>query len=456
MRLYVHLFCFSVVSLILFITSCDNNYKPPTFADDIAPIIYTNCTPCHRPGEAGPFSLISYNDVLKRIKTIKFAVSTGFMPPWPADRNYTHFVNERFLTKEQIELIINWIDNGAPTGDTVKIKYISPQVNMVINRHPDLVLKMPAPFFLKGNNRDKFYLMKLPYELDRDTFIKAIEFVPGNRKLVHHVNGFIVQYDESKKKNLNVGEWVVDAEEYADRKLAYDKMKIPNDDGTYPMLTPSAFNYLPGMESIIYPEGLGGYFIKKKGYILFRDIHYGPSRVDQWDSSYVNIYFSNTPPVRRTLELQMGTFGVSPIVPPLVVPPDSVKKFITQTQIPIDISVLSINPHMHLLGKSYLAYAITPALDTIRLVKINKWDFRWQYTYTFEKPVKIPAGSVIRVEGVYDNTKNNPNNPFSPPQVIAEREGSMRTTDEMFQFMITYVPYKNGDENISLNTASSK
>ena len=105
---------------------------------------------------------------------------------------------------------------------------------------------------------------------------------------------------------------------------------------------------------------------------------------------------------------------------------------------------------MHLLGKSFLAYAITREHDTIPLVRIKKWDFRWQYFYTFKKIVRIPAGSIIVAEGVFDNTKNNPNNPFSPPREITGLGGSMRTTDEMFQLILTFLPYLPGDENISL------
>jgi hypothetical protein len=116
----------------------------------------------------------------------------------------------------------------------------------------------------------------------------------------------------------------------------------------------------------------------------------------------------------------------------------------------MDISLLTVNPHMHLLGKKFLAYAIKPDGDTIPLIRINNWDFRWQYFYTFKHMIKIPKGSFIYVEGVYDNTTNNPLNPFNPPHTVSEQKGSMRVTDEMFQFIMTYLPYQNGDENISL------
>lgn len=187
-----------------------------------------------------------------------------------------------------------------------------------------------------------------------------------------------------------------------------------------------------------------------------KDIHYGPTSIGGYDSSYFNIYYSAKPPQRQTFEMQLGTLGISEIVPPLVIPPDEVKTFRTKSVVSEDISILTINPHMHLLGKKFIAYALTPTNDTVRLIRINNWDFKWQYFYTFKKMVKIPKGSTIYVEGVFDNTAENPLNPFRPPRTVSEREGSMRTSDEMFQFIITYLPYEKGDENISLDNFSMR
>ena len=190
----------------------------------------------------------------------------------------------------------------------------------------------------------------------------------------------------------------------------------------------------------------------KEGAILLANIHYGPSPSDVVDSSHINVFFSPVPPKRPIRELQLGTFGVAPVEPALVIPAGQIKTFHTQWQVPEDISLLSVNPHMHLVGSKMLAYAVTPAKDTIRIIRINKWDFRWQYYYTFPKMKKIPAGSVIHVFATYDNTAQNPNNPFHPPREISEGEGneSMSTKEEMFQFIFSFLPYQPGDENISL------
>ena len=423
----------------------------PVFSNEIAPIIYKNCSPCHRPGSGAPFDLITYQDVKKHLHTIQLCINEKLMPPWPADTNYSHFRDEKVLTKNELLLLNKWIDNGAPIGNVSIIPKPPEFYNHSMFGKPDLVLKMRQAFLIKGDNKDNFIMLKIPYELLKDTFIRGIEIVPGNKKLVHHINAHLIQYEPGAKKNISSGVPFVDTEK-KDKQQAFELLDLKNDDGTYPLLTPSVTNYLPGVEASFYPENIGGYKMKKSGAILLDNIHYGPSPIDTTDETSFNIYFSPLPPKRPVKEFILGTSGISKIEPPLVVPADSIKKFTTSYMVPEDISLLTINPHMHLLGSSFLAYVLLPDGDTLPLIRIPKWDFRWQYFYTFKKIIKIPAMSIIHVEGIYDNTENNPLNPFQPPRIISEREGSMRTTDEMFQLICTYIPYKNGDENISLET----
>jgi hypothetical protein len=432
--------------------SCGNDESPRniTFSEHIAPIIYKNCTSCHRKGEAAPFVLYNFEDVSSRSKLIKFVTETRFMPPWPADADYTHFIDEKVLTADEIALIGKWVDQGSQPGDLSKMPAmpVFPEGSQL--GKPDLVIKLRDVFKIPGDGKDRFMLMRVPYELKQDQFIKTIEVVPGNRKLVHHVNAQLLSYPPDKRKDVMAGNVAVDVNEYPNKLEAYKALGLPNDDGTFPMLTQSVTNYLPGVTPPVYPDGIGGFKLAKKGAIFLKDIHYGPSRIDTTDQTAFNVFFADSPPKRPTQEFQMGTYGVSPVVPPLVIPPDTIMTFTSDYTVPFDISILTINPHMHLLGKSFLAYAVTQQGDTIPLIRIKKWDFRWQYFYTYKKMLKIPAGARIHVEAVFDNTRKNPNNPFSPPQLVAEREGSMRTSDEMLQFIVTYLPYQNGDENISL------
>ena len=438
---------------ILILTSCgdDKKIEHPTFSENIAPIIYKNCTSCHRPGEAGPFNLLSYEDAKSRSTLMKFVTKTRFMPPWPADAGYTHFIDEKVLTQDEIDLIGQWIDEGCVKGDSTKMPPLpifptGSQIGV-----PDLVIKFRDAFKIRGDAKDKFMLMRVPYQIPEDKYISTIEVIPDNRKLLHHLNAQLLSYDFDKKKDVFAGNVTIDLDSFPDKLIAYKELGLANDDGTtFPMMTMSVTNYLPGVTPPIYPDGIGGFKMVRKGALFLKDIHYGPSRVDTTDQTTFNVFYAKAPPKRPTQEFQMGTFGISPTVPILSIPANEVKTFTSEYKVPFDISILTINPHMHLLGKSFWAYAVTLQGDTIPLIKINKWDFRWQYFYTFKKMLKIPKGATIHTVGVYDNTRSNPNNPFSPPRLVAERDGSMRTSDEMFQFIVTYLPYQNGDENVSL------
>jgi hypothetical protein len=433
----------------LIISSCTN--KEIHFHRQIKPIIHKNCATCHNPNGAGPFNLISYEDIKKRTDMISEVINQNYMPPWPADPEYRSFTGEKSLTKEEKDIIKKWIKNGAIEGDITEDLFLN--FNNKKSK-PDLQITMDTAHSTSGLNNDEFWMMKFPLKLENDTFIKRIEFVPDNKQVVHHMNAHLISYKDKQKKDILKGERKINTELYTDSE-AFQKLDILNDDGTYPILTPSVSNYLPGSESIQYPEGIGILQASKKNIILVNDFHYAPTPYAEKDSSYFNIYFSSTPPKRIVKETQLGTFGISKIKPALIIPPNKIKKFRTQARITQDISLLTINPHMHLLGKSFLSYAVTLNNDTIPLIKIDNWNFRWQYFYTFKKMLKIPAGSEIIVEATFDNTINNPDNPFSPPQQISERKdfngrGSMKTSDEMLQFIINYLDYQEGDENIIL------
>lgn len=463
-------FVFLIVGCIL-LSACGGSDKPiadelpekPTFAEHIAPIIHNNCTPCHRDESIAPFKLVTYQDVKRKGGLIKVVTATRYMPPWPADPNYRHFIGEKVLTDTQIKIIERWVDQGMAAGDTTKIPPLKDFDKPYIKQKPNLVIAFDKAYIIKGNNTDNFLVMRLPYQIAKDTFVKYIEFVPGNRKAVHHVNTNLLSYEPEKKRNVFDGkryfveDWNM-AEEGRSSKMdkvsaIHKTVGIPNDDGTYPLLTYSVSNYLPGAEPYMYPDGIGGYYFKQKGALYLNDMHYGPQTADAKDSSYFNIYYAPKPPERPTGEFIIGTLstgGKAPVKPALIVPPNEVKTFTAEMVIPKDISLLTVVPHMHLIGKTFVAYAIPPQGDTIPLIRINNWDFRWQYFYNFKQMVKIPAGSRIVAEGMYDNTARNVNNPYSPPREIREREGSMKTTDEMFQLICVYVDYKPGDENISL------
>ncbi len=426
------------------IFSC-NQFRNLTWTGDTAAIVHSKCSPCHNNSKSGHFKLLTLEDLQSKAGMIKYVVEKGMMPPWPADPHYSQFSQELALTADEKEKLLLWIDANCPEGrGEVKI----PEFAHSFYGNPDMRIAVD-PIFIEGDGKDKFLAVKVPLELEQDAYAQCIEFVPGGENLVHHVNGDLIVYDNDKPKDLRAGMNKLPTDGELQGLELFESLGLPYEDGSYPTMVRSAVNYLPGVFPAYYPDELGGISLKKKNIILLNDIHYGGIDHDAWDSSYINIYFRKTPPSRKVQEFQMGTLGISPIEPALVIPPNKISTYHTKYTLPQDISVLTINPHMHLLGKRFWAFAYLGG-DTIPLIRIPRWDFNWQYFYTFTHPIHIPKGYTIVAEGVYDNTSENIFNPNTPPKVVSDNTESMRTSDEMFQFIINFVDYREGDESIDL------
>ncbi len=418
------------------------------FWEHVAPVAAVRCTPCHRENGAGPFPLRAYADFKKRLKTVRAVVADDYMPPWPADPTYSRFKDEKFLTPREKALFMKWFDAEGPEGHAPAGGLIDLEEAEI--PEPDMRLLFPDTVHIRGSMRDRFYLAKIGFELPQDTVLAAVGFAPGNRQAVHHVNGHLINYNPRLKNDPGDGSWIENAETRTSLS-AYEDMRISHDDGSYPPMRVSAFNYLPGTEPVRYPEGIGTVHISRKGAFLLNTLHYGPAPKDTFDLSEIHLWFAAEKPERPLLELHLGTQGETPVEPEFVIPAGEVKTFTTRYRTKEDISVLTVNPHMHLLGKSFKAYAASPdRRDTIPLVRIPEWDFRWQYFYTFRKMLKIPKGYEIIAVAEFDNTFDNPFNPNTPPKTMRAAGRNMKTTDEMFQFFVNFVPYRAGDENIRL------
>ncbi|MCB0755775.1 MAG: hypothetical protein KDB98_09295, partial [Flavobacteriales bacterium] len=351
--------------LILFVAGCSgvqtHQFDLPeqvTFNEHIAPIIHQNCMPCHRKDGGAPFEMVKYKDVAKRAKMIAEVTSDRYMPPWPADPNYRSFVGERFLTEEQIALLEKWVEDGRLEGSGNPPEPPNYAEGSMFGE-PDLVVPFQDTVFIEGNNLDRFMVVKVPFELPKDTFIRLIEFVPGNRELVHHMNGHLINYDFDKKQDVFEGQHVVTDVDGSTIET-YQQLSIAHDDGSFPTLTPSVSNYLPGVLPAMYPEGIGSYKVNRKAAFLIKNMHYGPTPKDAYDRSYFNIFFAKSAPQRPIKEWLLGTLGISEVEPALVVPPDSIMKVQTEFTVPFDVSLLTINPHMHLIGRDFKAWATTP------------------------------------------------------------------------------------------------
>ncbi len=399
------------------------------FSENIAPIIYSHCTKCHRDGEIGGFSLASYDEIEQVASTILEVTSVNFMPPWRPDPDYRHFLNENVLTAAEKGMIAEWVADGMQQGDPnleppLPTFPTGSQVGV-----PDLVLTMAQGYAHQGTNTDQYQIFVLPTGLSTDKDIESIEVRADNKEICHHA---ILGVDTTGQAA------VLDA---ADPEYGYTQF------GGFGFEPIDAFfsAWVPGAAPIVYPTTIG-----KKLYAgsdLLIQMHYGPTPVVEMDQTEVNIFFAEDP-----IQRYIVTYPISPdnLEELFIIPPGVVKTFHGIVDVPIPVSLLSIAPHAHLLGQSWEAYAVSSdGTDTIPLVKIPEYSFNWQGAYSFPNLLKIPAGYKIHCFGTYDNTINNPLNPNDPPAWTTWGES---TSDEMYLCYLQFVWYQIGDENISQAT----
>jgi hypothetical protein len=401
-----------------------------TWNNNIACILYTRCTSCHNDGGIAPFSLMTYGDATAAAFGMQHAVNTGSMPPWPPDPNYRSFAHERVLTQQEIDLINNWVNNGMPEGNGV------PPMPPVYTSNeeiasPDLVITMPN-FTVSTVGNDVYRCFVIPSGLLQDRYIKEIEVVPGNREAVHHV---LVYQDVSNTPAM------LDA---ADPGPGYTSFG-----GTGSNTSVLINGWVPGQRKKVYPGSMG---VKiPAGANIVMQVHYPATANGQQDQTNVNIkYTSGTV---REVAIAAPLHHSALNEGPLIIPANQTRTFTANYQVPAaNITILDVAPHMHLIGKSIKAWAVTPLGVNIPLIDIPEWNFHWQGFYDFRQPLRIPAGSMLYSTATYDNTTANPNNPNSPPQMVTVGEA---TDDEMMLVYFSYTIHFPGDENIVIDTSTT-
>jgi hypothetical protein len=406
----------------------------PTFAKDIAPIIYNKCTNCHRPGEIAPFSLTNYNEVKLYAPMVKYTTEIRYMPPWQANPNFSRLMDENFLTDAEIQLIADWVNNGTPYGNPNDEPLVPVFPEGSVLGEPDLVLSFAERHHHVGNNRDNYWYIVLPTGLTENKFVKAVEMRPGNKELVHHALFF----------QDTTGHAKATADSYTQ---AYG---FPNGYNGFNIGTPGNNiqfpGYVPGQKPKVFPDGTAQVLNARADLVM--QIHYAPTPVDGTDSSSINIFFADEEEEIERLvkdrimlpsDLPGGFLSFS-------LPPGNDSIYFKGTwNINRDLSLLSVSPHMHYLGSSWKVWLEKPGGEIVNLVEIPRWDFNWQGDYFFRRMIVAPAGSKVVAEAIYDNSAGNPHNPNNPPQWVFWGDG---TGDEMYYLPVYYVEYKAGDENI--------
>lgn len=380
-----------------------------TWSRDIAPLVYANCTSCHHEGEVAPFSLMTWQDAKKRAEMLSAVTESKTMPPWKAADAWGTFHDERRLTAAQIDLFKKWADVGAPEGEKADAPPAPKYATGWELGKPDMVVKMAKPFNVPAAGRDTFVFSVIPLNLPADTYVVAFEYHPGNRKVVHHMIGFL---DGSG----------------AAAKLAKEK----GDGSTYvsfggPGFTPSGGigGWAPGATPRFLPEGIGHPL--KKGSDLVMNIHYHPTGKPETDQGEIALYFAKKPIQQVSVNFPLTNRLIN------IAPGDANYTRTATITTPVDVTLQGITPHMHMIGREMKVTATFPDGKTQQLIYINDWDWNWQDQYQYAAPIKLPRGTKVDLWARYDNSKDNPRNPQNPPQRIFFGE---QTTNEMcFAFL---------------------
>ena len=388
-----------------------------TFNRDIAPIVFHNCAPCHRPGEGGPFPLLNYRDVASHARQIAAVTASRFMPPWLPDKTDYAFSDDARLTPEQIALFARWVKDGELEGAKKDLPPLPHFVEGWQLGEPDMVLKAPKPFLLPATGTDTYWNFVLPIPVEKTRWVKAIEIRPGDKKVVHHANILIDRLGTAREMEKTPG-------------AGFGGMEIRVESEVFDPDSHLLF-WKPGTRIEPEPDGLA--FRVDKGCDLLLNTHLQPSGKAEWIQPTVGLYFTDTPATKHPMLLEIENDAALNI-------PADVKNFLVTDRftLPLEVDVMAVYPHAHYLGKDILATATFPDGTKKTLIHIPRWDVNWQAVYTYARPVTLPKGTTVTMRYTYDNSEDNIANPNHPPQRVM---GGNHATDEMAHLWLQVLPH---------------
>ena len=388
--------------LFAFAATAATNPLPVTFTKDVAPVLQKNCQACHRPGEAAPFSMLTYEQARPWAKAMKEAVLLKKMPPWFADPHFGKFANDKSLSQKEIDTIVAWADAGAPEGD---LKDLPAPVSFTEGWQipkPDVVFELPNAVNVPASGTIEYQYVIVPTGFTTDRWVRFAEARPGNRALVHHNIAFIREPGSKWMKDATPGV------PFVPEKRKKDKKDEGDDDG-------GAFSgdaiagYAPGM----YPMRLepGQAKLIRAGSDIVFQLHYTANGKAGTDRSKVGLVYATEPPKERvfTLGAVNGKFKIPA--------GDANYQVESEFEMGTQVKLVSMQPHMHLRGKDFEYRVVYPTGEAETLLKVPNYSFSWQLYYQPVKQLVLPKGTKIECTAHYDNSPNNPNNPDATKEV---------------------------------------
>lgn len=382
-----------------------------TYNRDIAPILNAHCANCHRDGEVAPFTLAGYNDAAKRSQWIREVIESRVMPPWRAKLGHGQFVGERHLSDAEIGLVKAWVEAGTPEGEPDDLPPLPTFASGWQLGEPDLIVRVPEAYEIAADGPDVFRNFAVKLDIHQRVHIKAIEFRPGNPRVVHHALVLCDPSGRALERDAN------------DPEPGYPSAAT----GVEELVRGAQYLdvWAPGVSSQHFPPGVA--LPVEPGSTLILNLHYHPSGKRESDQSLVGIYLADdsepiSHPVFVDLLFVVGSANID-------IPPGARDhRVAADFTLPTDIKLLGIFPHMHFLGTEMQARATRPDGEIEPLIWIDPWDFNWQDKFVYAAPLELPHGTRIDLEARFDNSADNPHNPSHPPQRVLFGEES---TDEM-------------------------
>lgn len=391
-----------------------------TFSREVVRLLQAHCQGCHHDGGIAPFPLVTYQDAYAHRLQIQHEVVSRRMPPWKADASCSAFEGDPRLADAEIRTLDSWVLSGAPEGDRRLLPAPLRFDDGWELGAPDLELALPKPFLPDFSNGDVYRCFRLPTGLQAQRYLSAVEVVPGNRTMVHHVLLFADTANASA------------ALEGKDGQPGYPCFGGPGFDAVSPL-----GGWVPGFRNSSLPDGIG--IDLPAGAPVVIQVHYSARTGGVApDLTRVGLHFARAPVQKRLLTL--------PLVNQTFVLPagqSAIPVRASYGPTPAAITLRRIAPHMHLLGRSMSVTATPPGGPPRCLVNVPDWDFHWQGFYAYKTPVPVPLFSTLALAATYDNSAANPENPNVPPKDV--RWGDA-TSDEM---CLCYLSFTLDAENLT-------
>ena len=383
-----------------------------TFTKDVAPVVFRKCSQCHHPGGSAPFSLLTYAEARSHATQMALVARNRVMPPWKVDPAGDKFIGLDPLTEAEIAVLQRWIADGVREGDRRDLPTPPLLTGAWHLGTPDLVVTLPTPFVLPAEGSDLSRVFVLPLPVDRQRYVRGIEFRAGNPR-IHHANIRIDATPASRELDEQ------------DAAPGYDGIIVRS--AVYP--DGHFLGWTPGQAAPLLPAGLAWTLEPRSDLVV--QLHLVPSGKPELIQPSIGLYFTDEPPTRTPVMMRLSNQHID-------IPAGEARYLANDSFVlPVDVEVLAVQPHAHYLAREVTGIATLPDGTTRTLISIPDWDLRWQHVYRYETPVALPKGTTVSMRYRYDNSGANPRNPSVPPVRVQWGQQSREEMGDLWLQVIT-------------------